>query len=240
MCKQHQGLTRLGKNGPVWNGKVNFVKEALNLPLRWRTKRLAFVGSMSDLFYEGVSPVVRGQMVGIMAAAWTHRFLVLTKRVEELLAFSKGLCHYQHDDRKLRPRDGWPSNVALIASAEDQRHYDIRVQKLVHKTPCMVSQRGMSLEPLLGPIRLGATGRIHLSWVVVGGESGPGARPMKLDWALDLIKECRDADVPVYFKQTGTVLAREMGLSSRAGEDPGEWPEELCIQEEMRWEEVTE
>jgi protein gp37 len=150
-------------------------------------------------------------MIGIMAEAERHDFLVLTKRVELLAAFSKGLCHYPRGQRELKAREGWPPNVALVASAEDQPHYDVRVQALVHKVPCPVSNRGVSLEPLLGPVRLGGTGRLHLSWVVVGGESGPGARPMEVEWATDVM------------------------LKSRAGDDPIEWPEELRIQEHFAW-----
>lgn len=214
MCDQHRGLTTI-QNGHVrWNGKVNLVHDALEKPLHWKKPRRIFVGSMTDLFYKGVPSSYIERVFGVMRECRQHTFLVLTKRLERAASFP------------------WPRNcphIQLIASAEDQKTYDERVKVLVHK--CAAQTKGVSLEPLLGPIDLRGTGRLHLSWVVVGGESGPGARPMDIEWAESILDQCYHAEVPVYFKQTGAVLARELCLKDRTGADPHEWPGELQVQE---------
>lgn len=213
MCEQHRGLTVMRGKRVAWNGDINLVEDALEKPLHWRKPRRVFVGTMTDIFYDLVPLDYLTKIFDVMRRCPQHTFLVLTKRLKRASEFP------------------WPNapHIQLIASAEDQKTYDERVQLLVHK--CDATVKGVSLEPLLGPITLRATGRLHLSWVVVGGESGPNARPMKKEWAVSILDQCEDASLAAYFKQTGAVLARELGLEDGAGADPNEWPEELRIQE---------
>lgn len=123
-------------------------------------------------------------------------------------------------------------NVWLVVTAEDQRQADIRIPILAD-TPAAV--RGVSVEPMIGPVDLsrwlvdhgepGRQGGIPIDWVICGGESGKDARPMEASWAADLQAECGTAGVAYHFKQAGAVLAREWGCKDRAGQDPAEWPE---------------
>lgn len=220
MCPQHRGVTKMTENGPVWNGKVNLVPSLLEQPRHWRKPRRIFVGSMTDLFYEKVPMMYLRQVFRMMEECPQHTFMIFTKRPERAAEFFEQTRH----------KFMWPlPNVWLITSAEDQKTYNDRVMVLVHKCPGFV--KGVSLEPLLGPVDLRATGRMHLSWVIIGGEAGSGARLMEMIWAENLIDQSQENDVATYFKQTGDVLARELGLVSRSGSDPEEWPEHLQIQE---------
>lgn len=243
MCEQHRGLTKMGKGGPVWNGKVNLVHRALEIPQHWRKPRRIFVDSMFDLFYERVPFEYVAAIFGVMTACPQHTFLCLTKREHRAAQFTEwfyrdrpkhkinsAIRRFVPDLDPIVEDMSWPlPNVQLIVSTEDQETYDDRVHVLVHS--CLAAVKGVSVEPMLGPIKLRATGRLHLQWVVIGGESGHRARPMKRQWVYNLIRECKDADIAVYVKQTGDVLARELDLESRSGSDPKEWPEFLRIQE---------
>jgi protein gp37 len=220
------------KLGPVWNGKVNVVPEAMDKPLRWRKPRRIFVCSMSDLFYEGVPRRALGQIFGTMAEASWHTFLVLTKRPQRLLDYSVGLVHYPDGNRSRCPVSGWPPNVHVGVSAETQEVYDER-EPVMEGFPS--SKRWLSLEPLLSPVDL--TLGVEWSepgtgadWVVVGGESGPGARPCQIRWIEKIVRQCEGV-APVFVKQLGSVLARELNLKHPAGAEPNEWPEELRVQE---------
>jgi protein gp37 len=219
MCEQHCGLTRMGRNGPVWNGKVNLVHRALDVPKHWRAPRKIFVGSMTDIFYEKVPLNFLAEIFCTIAECRRHTFLLLTKRIRRAVEFFRATRHA-----------GWPlRNLWLLTSAEDQKTYDERVSLLVHDCPEFV--KGVSLEPLLGPVTLKDKDRLHLSWVIVGGESGPGARPMKMSWAKSLLDECRNSGIAFFMKQTGTVLASELGLDSRDGSNPKEWERTLRVRQ---------
>lgn len=233
----------MSPNGPIWTGQVNLVPSALSKPLHWRKPRRIFVDSMFDLFYERVPFEYVAAIFGVMAACSEHTFLCLTKRENRAAQFTEWLYRDRTRHkinaavRRFVPEVDamvedvpWPlSNVQLIVSTEDQESYDDRVHVLVHS--CQAAVKGVSVEPMLGPIKLRATGRLHLQWVVIGGESGHRARPMKREWAYDLIRQCHAADIPAYFKQTGDVLARELDLQDRSGADPDEWGKKLRIQE---------
>jgi protein gp37 len=160
-------------------------EKVLTEPLRWKRPRRVFVCSMTDLFEERVSDLWIGRIFGTMAEAWWHEFQVLTKRAERLYEWSKAVMHYPKGDRSQKPVCGWPPNVVVMVSAEDQQRADERIPWLL-KTPAQV--RGVSLEPLLGPINLerylwasGDEGEPaprndphtpSLHWTIVGGESG--------------------------------------------------------------------
>lgn len=154
----------------------------LELPLRWKRPRRIFVNSMSDLFHEQVPLPFIQEVFETMRKAYWHQFQVLTKRGGRL--------------RELAPQLEWPANVWMGVSVENQR-WTSRIDDL-REVPAAV--RFLSLEPLLGPLRLNLDG-VH--WVIVGGESGPRARPMREDWVLSIQEQCRVADVPFFFKQWG-------------------------------------
>ena len=156
--------------------------ERLEQPLKWTQPRMIFVNSMSDLFHEDVPGQFIESVLGIMAEAHWHTFQILTKRSERL-------AH-------LAPRLSWPDNVWMGVSVENQR-WAHRVDDL-RKVPAKV--RFLSCEPLLGPLHLDLR---DIHWVIVGGESGPRARPMKAEWVRDIRRQCEEAGVAFFFKQWG-------------------------------------
>ncbi len=156
--------------------------ERLEQPLRWQKPRMIFVNSMSDLFHDGVSDDYIASVFRVMEEASHHVFQVLTKRSERVA--------------RLAPALPWPGNVWMGVSVENQR-WTSRIND-VRKVPAVV--RFLSCEPLLGPLDLNLD---TIDWVIVGGESGPRARPMQLDWARSVRDQCLDADVPFFFKQWG-------------------------------------
>lgn len=206
--------------GPAFpNGfDVTLHPERLGLPLGWRKPRRVFVNSMSDLFHTNVSDEYIARVFATMARAERHTFQVLTKRPARMRSLisdgGQRLLEATTDEETAGALYGapWPlPNVWLGVSAEDQRWADIRIPALFG-TPAAV--RFVSAEPLLGPIDLTSprllapdvlTGR--LDWVIVGGESGRGARPMHPDWARSLRDQCSAAAVPFHFKQWGEHLA---------------------------------
>lgn len=159
-------------------------RDIADLPLRWRRSRLVFVNSMSDLFHESVPlDFIQTIFLTMQQAHW-HTFQVLTKRAERLLEVAGSLV--------------WPENVWMGVSVESQ-DWAWRVDCL-RQVPAAV--RFLSCEPLLGPLAIDLRG-IH--WVILGGESGPGARPIDLDWARDIRDECQKDRVPFFLKQLGGV-----------------------------------
>jgi len=202
---------------------VQLRPEKLDQPIRWRKPRRIFVNSMSDLFHDDVPTDFIAKVFAIMALAPQHTFQLLTKRHGRMGALLRdGEFQQQVYDAwgqlempKGRPSmedwpwSGWPlPNVWLGVSAEDQKRADLRIPALLD-TPAAV--RFISAEPLLGPIDLSRFVEDDgekfdlppLSWVIVGGESGPGARPMHPDWARSLRDQCVAAGVPFLFKQWG-------------------------------------
>lgn len=165
--------------------------DRLELPLRWKKPRMIFVNSMSDLFHEGVPfEFIRRVFETMEKAAW-HTFQVLTKRSERLA--------------ELAPDLPWPPNVWMGVSIEAARYLG-RADHL-RKVPATV--RFLSLEPLLES--LGALDLSGIHWVIVGGESGPGARPMDATWVREIREKCLAAGVPFFFKQWGGVRKAQRG-----------------------------
>jgi protein gp37 len=143
---------------------------------------MIFVNSMSDLFHEDIPDKFIESVFGVMADAHWHTFQILTKRSERLV--------------QLAARLPWPGNIWMGVSVENQR-WTCRTDDL-RKVSAKV--HFLSCEPLLGPVRLDLQG-IH--WVIVGGESGPRARPMKAEWVRDIRRQCEEASVAFFFKQWG-------------------------------------
>lgn len=157
--------------------------DLLDVPLRWRAPRVVFVNSMSDLFHPAVSDDFIQQVFAVMERCPQHTFQVLTKRSKRLAELSKGLP--------------WPRNVWMGVSVENAR-YRFRINHL-RKTGARV--KFLSIEPLIASV--GALDLTDIGWVIVGGESGPGARPVDHDWVTDIRDQCVDAGVAFFFKQWG-------------------------------------
>lgn len=165
--------------------------QMLDLPLRWKRPQAIFVNSMSDLFHDGVPLEYIRKVFAVMKAAHWHRFQVLTKRSRRLSEL----------DHLLE----WPPNVWMGVSVEND--------KVAHRATDLRSTgakvKFLSLEPLLGPLpSLDLRG---IDWVIVGGESGPGARPIDASWVIELRDRCQDADVAFFFKQWGGVHKKKAG-----------------------------
>jgi len=171
--------------------RVTVHDHAVRLPLTWKKPQTVFVNSMSDLFHEAVPADFIRRVFDVMRQAERHRFQVLTKRSARLAELA-GLLP-------------WPDNVWMGVTVESA-DYVGRIDDL-RRVPAAV--RFLSLEPLLGPLPdLDLTG---IDWVIVGGESGPGARPMDKAWATDLRDQCLRAEVPFFFKQWGGVNKKKAG-----------------------------
>jgi protein gp37 len=179
------------KGSPYEQGfDLRTVPKLLELPLHWREPRFVFTNSMSDLFHKRVPVAYVREVFDVMQRAPQHTFQVLTKRAERLA--------------RLAPSLPWPPNVWMGVTVEAQ-DYVGRVD-LLRQTAAAV--KFVSVEPMLGPVVLNLKG-IH--WVIVGGESGPGARPMAKDWVRAVRKQCQTARVPFFFKQWGGVQKNKRG-----------------------------
>lgn len=199
-----------------------FVDEKILMqPLRWKTPKRIFVENQSDLFGEWVGHLLIGRAFGLMAEAYWHTFQVLTKRAARLLEYSRAVMHYPRGDRSQRPVPGWPPNVWLGVSVEDQKTADERIPLLL-RTPA--AKRFVSYEPALGPVDFGPylsdlDGELDcqmfsgIDWVIAGGESGPGARPAHPDWFRSVRDQCQAAGVSFFFKQHGNWVPTSDGYA---------------------------
>lgn len=180
---------------------IKIWKKRLATPLAWKKSRLIFVNSMSDLFHPEVPTDFIKEVFSVMEEANWHQFQLLTKRPERMLQIAKQLKQI-------------PSNVWVGVSVESQA-WTSRIDVL-REVPAQV--RFLSCEPLLGSLQLQLDG-IH--WVIVGGESGIGARPMKTEWVRGIREQCLEANVPFFFKQWGGVQKKKNGreLDGRTWDD---------------------
>jgi protein gp37 len=195
-CYAERMALRLQAMGQVnyRNGfNVTTHQHMLDLPLKWRSPRKIFVNSMGDMFHRLVSDDFVAQCFSVMTKAAQHQFQLLTKRSSRLQQMACDLP--------------WPQNVWTGVTVE-MADYVERIDHL-RQTPAAV--KFLSLEPLLGPIPdINLEG---IDWVIVGGESGPGARPMAPKWVIDIRDQCLDAGVPFFFKQWGGVNKKKNGRS---------------------------
>ncbi len=181
--------------------------DRLEMPLTWKNPRTIFVNSMSDLFHERIPLPFIQRVFQTMARASWHTFQVLTKRSERLA--------------ELAPMLSWPPNVWIGVSIETSEY----LWRADHLRTVPAAVRFLSLEPLLGP--LSTIDLVGIHWVIVGGESGPGARPMDPEWARDIRRRCLHSGVPFFFKQWGGVIKKHTGreLDGRTWDDmPGKAP----------------
>lgn len=170
---------------------LRLVPESLELPLKWKRGKLVFVNSMSDLFHEKIPDEYILRVLDVIRKGRQHQFQILTKRAERLASFFR---------KRTSPPNAW------IGVSVENAEYVWRVEYL-RKVPARV--RFLSAEPLLGPL-----GRFNLrgiDWVIAGGESGPGARPMNPSWVREVRDACLAARVPFFFKQWGGVRKGRAG-----------------------------
>lgn len=184
-------LQAMGQPNYANGFRLTLHEEALELPLRWKKPQMIFVNSMSDLFHRDVPVAFIQRAFEVMRRAEWHQFQVLTKRSGRLRDLDSDL--------------EWPANVWMGVSVESAA-YTSRIDDL-RATHARV--KFLSLEPLLGPL----PGLVldGIDWAIVGGESGPGARPMEREWVVDIRRQCRRARVPFFFKQWGGVNKRRAG-----------------------------
>jgi len=184
-------LKLMGQPNYVNGFELTLHERMLDQPLRWKKPQSIFVNSMSDLFHKDVPIDFIHRVFDVMTKAHWHQFQVLTKRAERL--------------EELSAEIEWPENVWQGVSVENA-DYAFRVD---HLRRTGAKTKFLSIEPLLGPIPyLDLSG---IDWVIIGGESGPGARPMQREWIVDLIAQCERADVPVFFKQWGGTNKKKTG-----------------------------
>ncbi len=170
---------------------VTLHPDLIDLPKRWREPRLIFVNSMSDLFHEQVPAELMVRVFATMWACPQHTFQILTKRSARL--------------HELAPELAWPPNVGMGVSVENSRV----LERMEDLRQVRARVRFLSCEPLLGPLDdLSLRGT---DWVIVGGESGPRARAMRVEWVESILRKCREAGVPFFFKQWGGVRKDSAG-----------------------------
>jgi protein gp37 len=204
------------KGGPIYRPRefadVQCHPERLEQPLHWKKPRRIFVNSMSDLFHESVPDQFISGVFQNMECATQHVFQILTKRSERMQRYMTWRFQERNEGRFAYSP---PKHIHLGVSCEDQPTADERIRWLLQT---LTAVRFVSLEPLLGPINTKPwiTG---IDWVIVGGESGPGARPMHPDWARSIRDQCVAAGVPFFFKQWGEWAPTEMKAGGDLGGD---------------------
>jgi protein gp37 len=209
----YKGTTKATKGGPVWTGVVRMApRKTLLKPLGWRKPNLIFVNSMSDLFHSSLKTSEIAQIFAVMAIGGQHIYQVLTKRPDIMHAFITDPATPASVELAMQTilpgsrLPSWPlKNVWMGTSVEDQRRAGERVQALL-QVPAAV--RFLSMEPLIGEVLLDQEmtrkdwKKLH--WVIVGGESGPKARPMHPEWARKIRDDCIKYGVRFFFKQVGS------------------------------------
>ncbi|HKK21374.1 MAG TPA: phage Gp37/Gp68 family protein [candidate division Zixibacteria bacterium] len=171
--------------------KVTMHQDVLEEPLKWKKPQVIFVNSMSDLFHEKIEFTFVERIFDLMSRCPQHIFQILTKRSKRL--------------KRLHTKLTWPPNVWMGVTVESAT-YQFRINDLRNSNAAV---KFLSLEPLLGPLpKLDLSG---IDWVIVGGESGPGARPMDEAWVLQIKRQCDRQKVPFFFKQWGGVNKKKSG-----------------------------
>lgn len=171
--------------------KLSLHEHVLELPLTWKKPQTIFVNSMSDLFHKNVPIEFVKKIFDVMNKAHWHTFQILTKRSERLFQIDKEL--------------NWSENIWMGVSVENEK-YVKRIDHLRHSSACI---KFLSIEPLIG--RITNLNLKNINWVIVGGESGPGARPMLESWVIDIRDECNEQNVPFFFKQWGGINKKKAG-----------------------------
>ena len=204
-------LKAMGQEKYANGFRLTLHPQTLELPLKWKKPQRIFVNSMSDLFHNDVPLEYIQRVFTTMRRAHWHQFQILTKRSGRLLAVTEKI--------------DWPPNVWMGVSVESAE-YKSRIDHL-RKTGAAV--KFLSLEPLIGD--LGELNLKNIDWVIVGGESGPGARPMQPEWVRNIKHQCERSRVPFFFKQWGGVQKKRAGrkLGGRTYDEMPAAPQALMI-----------
>jgi protein gp37 len=204
-------LKAMGQRNYKNGFKLTTQPQMLEVPLRWKNPQTIFVNSMSDLFHKNVPIDYIQQVFDVMKQAFWHRFQVLTKRSERLAEIGEEL--------------DWTQNIWMGVSVESQK-YTYRIDHL-RETNAQI--KFLSLEPLIGPLK--SLNLTDIDWVIVGGESGPRARPIEESWVTEIREQCIDAGVAFFFKQWGGVNKKKTGrlLEGRTWDEMPDAPNTLQI-----------
>jgi protein gp37 len=260
--KAYAGFVRSTSHGPRWTGRVELVPKALDFPLRLKKPSRIFVNSMSDLFHEALDDEDIDAVFLVMAKAERHTFQILTKRPARMRRYMRrpfrffnpsGCGCYCHDDGDTNIEGGcvrcerehlWPLPNVWAGTSVENRATLSRIDDL-RETPAAI--RFVSFEPLLED--LGQVDLRGIHHAILGGESGPGARPCNVEWIRSLLRQCRAAGVAPFVKQlgrnprcdedertgsevvSGAIVPVRM-LKDRKGGDMAEWPEDLRVREQ--------
>ena len=189
--EKYAGTTRRSGNRRIWTGKVVLDRNSLGTPHTWAKGKHVFVNSMSDLFHDEVPTSFIEEVFSVMRATPRHVYQILTKRADRLLDLSSQL--------------DWAPNIWMGVSIENEDAL-WRIDRL---RATGASEKFLSCEPLIGP--LSALDPTGIDWVIAGGESGPGARPMNPEWVRKIRDICVNAEIAFHFKQWGGVVKSKTG-----------------------------
>ena len=189
--QKYQGLTRRSGNRWVWTGRIRLDEKALEIPTKWAKSRFVFVNSMSDLFHDKVPATFVERVWTVMQDTPRHTYQILTKRPDRMAEITAGLPLLR--------------NVWLGTSVEGP-DVQYRIDDLRRVRAAI---RFISFEPLIGSV--GGIDLTDIQWAIVGGESGPRARPMQPEWVEEIESACREADAAFFFKQWGGINKKRSG-----------------------------
>ncbi|MFC4500672.1 MULTISPECIES: DUF5131 family protein [Streptomyces] len=201
-----------------WTGRINLLDGRLDQPKHWRKPERIFVNSMSDVFAARVPVDYVTKIWRTMQDTPRHTYQILTKRPERV---ARVLDKVHAELGLTQPL----ANVWLGTSIESDEY--VRRADALRQAPAAV--RFISAEPLLGP--LPSLDLQRIDWVILGGESKSGARPLEVDWIRDVVDRCRTSGVTPFVKQLGTVWAKANGAADKKGGEPDDWPEDLRVRE---------
>jgi protein gp37 len=251
-CYAARLAARFAKEGGIYDGlavhrggrsvfttKIRYNAARLADPLRWKKPKRIFVNSMSDLFHEDVDFGFVDCVFGAMQLAQRHTYLILTKRPERMLEYMRqaskdaigAVARRMNDDVPTDWASWPPANVWMGTSVENQ---DAAYERLPSLQLLKGWRRFVSFEPLIGPVQISSFApREWLDWAIIGGETGPGARPCQLDWMAGLIGDCRISGIPVFVKQLGAnpVIGDGARMVVSDFKDMSAWPDWLRIRE---------
>lgn len=213
--QKYQGVT---SGDGRWTGKVAFDSSALSKVRHWRTAQRIFIDSMSDMFHENVLHSWRDQILLSMLQEDRHSFLVLTKRPQSMAQYLGDRCP------KRMPHTWWGCSAGTQGTADKSFSAMADLAMLGFNT-------WVSCEPMLGPVDF--HGWEFLKWVIIGGESGPNARPFHVEWAIPVMEWAKSHSIPIFFKQMGRVNTLDGVVidPSPKGNDYGCWPREYRLQQ---------
>ena len=214
----YEGVVIPTKKGPRWTGKITVNWKASDAPYKWKSPRMVFVNSMSDLFHPNVDRTAFKAIMETMMYTESHTYQILTKRPERI----------EWCMERSNLVNGFPSHMWIGTSVESN---DVK-NRIAHLITVNAKVRFLSVEPMLGPVDIDDyldTGRIH--WVIIGGESGPKARFCDIDWKLSLIESCERHNVPVFVKQLGS----HWGMKFHTIKPDGDWDKTFKGNDISKW-----